>query len=418
MRDDTEFYRAFEERYRGSRESIKQRLSAYRPFLEPLLEAGVGSKVIDLGCGRGEWLELTTDLGFEPVGVDVDAGMLDAAKAQGLKVEQADAIEFLKNQPDSSVAVVSGFHIAEHLPFHVLQELVRQAHRVLASGGLLILETPNPENLTVGAESFYLDPTHERPLPPGLLSFLPEYYGFRRQRVLRLQEPEWLKQERQAVRLQDVFVGVSPDYAVVAQKACSQQLSNLLDEAFSEECGLTLATLSDEYDETINSALARNTERIERALVELEQLKTRTVAAEDLLGAVYASRSWRITAPLRWTTRQFQLVRQHGLKTRCKVLARKAATPLLSSAVTFVKNKPFLRRFSVSLLRRLGLYARVQRLYHGGSFYSSTGNHGQPFEKYQRAPETLEGLSPDARQAYFKLRMAMDQKTDSKRNQA
>ncbi len=216
----TNFYRAFEERYRGSRELIAGRLGAYLPFVLPLLDVYKPAATVDLGCGRGEWLELLTQRGFEASGVDLDAGMLAACTERGLRVVQQDALDCLKSLPDESQTIVSGFHIVEHIPFDVLDAIVRQAMRVLKPGGLLILETPNPENLVVGTSSFYLDPTHIRPIPPMLLSFLPEHYGFARVRTLRLQEEHGFL-GRAEITLMDVLGGVSPDYSVVAQKAAA-----------------------------------------------------------------------------------------------------------------------------------------------------------------------------------------------------
>src|SRR5690606_8726090 len=189
----------------------------YVDFLRPLLAISSSRKALDLGCGRGEWLELLGSLGYAAHGVDMDAGMLEDCFARGLSAQQGDAIAYLKAQPDNSIAVVSGFHIAEHLPFPVLQELIEHALRVLEPAGLLILETPNPENLRVGSMTFHMDPTHNKPLPPGLLSFLARHYGFERAQVLRLQESVSLRAAPTA-SLVDVFQGVSPDYAVVAQK--------------------------------------------------------------------------------------------------------------------------------------------------------------------------------------------------------
>ena len=115
------FYRAFEERYRGSRELIKGRLVAYRPFVEPLLEAYPSATALDLGCGRGEWLELLVESGFKPIGVDLDKGMLEACLERGLPVEQGDALAYLSALPDESQAVVSAFHVVEHITFDQLR---------------------------------------------------------------------------------------------------------------------------------------------------------------------------------------------------------------------------------------------------------------------------------------------------------
>jgi O-antigen chain-terminating methyltransferase len=183
-----EFYRAFEDRFRGSRELIRSRLAIYTPFLDLVQKRAGDDVALDLGCGRGEWLELLRDRNFDATGVDLDESMLAACRERNLSVIKGDAIEYLKKIPDSSLTLISGFHVAEHLPFEKLQVLVYEAHRALKPGGILILETPNPENFQVSTLTFYLDPTHNHPIPPQLLSFLTEYYGFDRNKIVRLQE--------------------------------------------------------------------------------------------------------------------------------------------------------------------------------------------------------------------------------------
>lgn len=163
------FYRAFEDRHRDSRELIKSRLRVYLPFVEPLCSYYDEAKALDLGCGRGEWLELMQEAGLDAQGVDLDDGMLVACRERNLKVQIGDAVNFLKKLPGTSHVIVTGFHIAEHVPFPYLQILVEESLRVLKPGRLLILETQNPENIVVGATNFFLDPTHQRPIPPLLL---------------------------------------------------------------------------------------------------------------------------------------------------------------------------------------------------------------------------------------------------------
>jgi SAM-dependent methyltransferase len=254
MSDD--FYRTFEEQFRGSRAVVKSRLQSYLPFVTPLLDHFRPAPAIDLGCGRGEWLEILREHGFEARGVDIDDAMLAACHDLDLEVETRDALGFLKELPDASQAIVSGFHIAEHIPFQDLKDLVKEAMRVLKGGGILILETPNPENLVVGTSSFYLDPTHQRPLPPKLLEFIPEYVGFKRTKVVRLQESEAVL-NRQGPTLFDVLYGASPDYAVVAQKDGPVGLLAVTSPAFAAEYGLTLETLADRYQKHIDSRLAQ-----------------------------------------------------------------------------------------------------------------------------------------------------------------
>lgn len=273
-----EFYRAFEDRFRGSRELIKSRLRVYLPFVEPLTDLYADAQAVDLGCGRGEWLELLMEARFQAQGVDLDDGMLTACRDLGLNVRTSDAVGFLKELPAASQVVVSGFHIAEHIHFSDLQALVQESLRVLKPGGMLILETPNPENIVVGTNNFYLDPTHQRPIPPPLLSFLPEYYGFERVKLLRLQEPPELF-DGKVPTLLDVLGSVSGDYAVVAQKAAAPEQMKLFDVAFEKDYGLTLQTLAQRFEERIAMA------------------ETRAEQAEAMLERIRGSRLWRA---VRW----------------------------------------------------------------------------------------------------------------------
>lgn len=242
------FYRAFEERYLGSRELIKTRRSQYIPFVEPFKNIYHNGKIFDIGCGRGEWLSLMKEMGMEVLGVDLDDGMLQGCRELSLPAEKGDAVEFLKTLESESRVVISAFHVVEHITFDELRSVVIEALRILKPGGLLIMETPNPENIVVATSNFYLDPTHKRPIPSQLLSFLPEYYGFKRVKVLRLQESASLL-NNQLPTLMNVFSGVSPDYAVVAQKYATAKEMKLFDKAFEKDYGLTLEALAQRYDE-------------------------------------------------------------------------------------------------------------------------------------------------------------------------
>src|SRR5690606_29932220 len=139
----------------GSRPDILSRLGIYLPFIKPLLSIYPEAKAIDLGCGRGEWLELLQNNGFSAYGIDLNEGMMEPAKQIGLSVIKDEAISFLKKLPDQSHIVISAFHLVEHIPFAEVEILVQEALRVLAPGGILIIETPNPENIVVGTANFY-----------------------------------------------------------------------------------------------------------------------------------------------------------------------------------------------------------------------------------------------------------------------
>ncbi len=268
------FYYAFEQKFRGSRESIKSRCEVYLPFIKPLREYFPQAKAVDLGCGRGEWLELLQEHGFDAQGVDINDAMLAGCRERGLEAHAGDALDFLGKLPDASQLVVSGLHIAEHIPFSELQELVSQAWRVLVAGGILILETPNPENLVVGSSSFYLDPTHQRPIPPELLAFMTEYAGFRRTKILRLQESRALANSLEP-KLLDVLTGVSPDYAVIAQKEGSARLLEATGARFAADYGLRLETLASRYQQQLDARAADEVARASQAEERLAQAEAR-----------------------------------------------------------------------------------------------------------------------------------------------
>jgi SAM-dependent methyltransferase len=274
----TPFYRAFEDKHRGSHDVIKERLRVYLPFIEQLKSLYQDCLALDIGCGRGEWLETLQENGFQAIGVDLDEGMLEACKARNLPAEKAEALSYLETMPSESLVLLTGFHIVEHIPFDDLKKLVIEAHRVLKPGGLLIFETPNAENLIVGTQNFYLDPTHERPIPYMLLEFLMEYSGFSRSKLLRLQENPDLDNHKQLV-LMNVLGGVSPDYAVVAQKNANDLDVSAFDLAFKADYGLGLDELARRYDSML-------LERHSEMKVTLELLAGKEIFFSERMGSL------------------------------------------------------------------------------------------------------------------------------------
>lgn len=313
-----DFYYAFEAKFRGSKELIKKRLEVYSPFLEALKNSLGIAGALDLGCGRGEWLELLKEKGFDPQGVDIDEQMLATCKDSGLSVQASDALEYICRVPDESLSLVSAFHLIEHVDFGTLQRLIIEAKRILVPGGLLILETPNPDNIVVGTSRFYLDPTHQRPIPAELLSFLVENSGFDRAKVLGLQESIDLLVD-DSPTLIDVLTGVSPDYAVVAQKNCGKDVALNFDIVFGRHYGLSLNELCIRFQDRID----RVDIKLSDTYTAIQDMRTHAIGLEDRLSAVYNSTSWRITAPIRWVGVQFYRLRNEGVKTRLRAAVSK-----------------------------------------------------------------------------------------------
>ncbi len=216
-------YVAFEATFRGSRDEVKQRQSIYLSHLSAAQAGTQDRPVVDLGCGRGEWLELLREHQLTGKGVDHNQVMLGICRSLNLDVVEADALYFMSNLPDSSAGAVTAFHVIEHLPFDILTALLDQALRVLKPGGLLILETPNPGNVMVGSQHFYLDPTHLKPLPIPMMQFFVEAKGFCHSHILTLHPnpaaviPLTSPADSASRRLNELFGGPQ-DYAIIAER--------------------------------------------------------------------------------------------------------------------------------------------------------------------------------------------------------
>lgn len=216
------FYLEFENRFRGSEAEIKQKQQPYiKVFDKTKFDRSL--PVADLGCGRGEFLELLTEHGFKALGVDLNEAMVARARKQGHEAVQNDGISFLMSQKSGSLGGVTGFHLAEHIPFEDLLTLIAEAYRCLAKGGVLLLETPNPESVFVGAFTFHYDPSHLKPLPPAIVEFAAQFKGFRQTEIMRLQ-PELTKEDIAKATKNTTLQGALQrlygprDYALVAYK--------------------------------------------------------------------------------------------------------------------------------------------------------------------------------------------------------
>jgi 2-polyprenyl-3-methyl-5-hydroxy-6-metoxy-1,4-benzoquinol methylase len=216
-------YAALQDEFRGSRQEIKERLSVYLP---KFAVAGIGSDsmpILDVGCGRGEWLELLRERQLQATGIDVNRVVLAICKERGLPVAEAEAIAHLQSLAEASLGAVTAFHVIEHLALPQLLDLLDAAWRALKPGGVAVFETPNPNNMFVSSRYFYLDPTHRHPIPPALGRFLAEARGFERVEILELHP--WPVEHRVetstcgdvAARFNELFYGPQ-DYAIIGWK--------------------------------------------------------------------------------------------------------------------------------------------------------------------------------------------------------
>jgi O-antigen chain-terminating methyltransferase len=210
-------YASFEDQFRGSREEVKNRLRVYLPVLR---DAEVSEDVLDIGCGRGEWLELLAAEGVSGRGVDHNRIFVEQCRHSGLDVLEEDALRYLRSLPDRSLKAITSFHTVEHFPFETLVKLLDESVRVLKPGGLLILETPNPENFMVGSCNFYTDPTHRNPIPSPTLQFLLEARGLYRTRIMKLRPWDAAKIEgdTEIIKRFNEYFYSAPDYGIIGWK--------------------------------------------------------------------------------------------------------------------------------------------------------------------------------------------------------
>jgi SAM-dependent methyltransferase len=175
-------YFAFETRMRGSSEEVRRR---QRPYVDDFRDA---APVLDVGCGRGEFLALLREAGIEARGVDADADMVAYARGEGLEVERADALTYLDILEDGTLGGVFAAQVVEHLPPQVLLRLLELAVAKLRPGGILVAETINPLS-PLALRHYFADLTHAQPLVPETLVLLARHAGFPETQVRFLNEP-------------------------------------------------------------------------------------------------------------------------------------------------------------------------------------------------------------------------------------
>ncbi len=186
-----EFYDRFESRFRGSADLLKSRFeSRYRERLVSLLQqsaSGNTPRLLDLGCGRGEFLDFAKALGFETGGVDSSSAAVKTAQFEH-EIVVGDLLAYLRKQPSESATAITCFHVIEHIPPRICRNLFIDAIRVLKPGGVFLVETPSLNSAIVASRQFFLDPTHKFPVHPEYLAFLAADCGFAPAELLEFEE--------------------------------------------------------------------------------------------------------------------------------------------------------------------------------------------------------------------------------------
>jgi len=173
---DDALYISLEDHFRGDKATVRQRQMEYLPYISHIVSDQF--PLIDLGCGRGEWLQVLKENRLSARGIDSNTACVAECTENGLSASLGELLDTLTQLPDASCGSITMFQVLEHLPFDVVVNVLREARRVLIPGGVFIGEVPNSETLRVGASTFWIDPTHQRPLFPAVLAFLASSVGF------------------------------------------------------------------------------------------------------------------------------------------------------------------------------------------------------------------------------------------------
>jgi 2-polyprenyl-3-methyl-5-hydroxy-6-metoxy-1,4-benzoquinol methylase len=204
--EDASAYRMFEDIFRGAEDFIRDRQRVYVDLLanhEP---------VLDVGCGRGELLDLLREAEIEARGIDVDGGMVAYCREKGHDVKLAEATEYLDRQRDRSLGAIFAAQVIEHMPYEALIRFFALARTKLADGGILIMETVNPHSIPA-LKTFWVDLTHEKPIFPEVALALCHIHGFESARVFFPNGGGRLEEDRRQ----------QGEYAVVATVARAAQ---------------------------------------------------------------------------------------------------------------------------------------------------------------------------------------------------
>ncbi len=374
---DENFYLRFENLHRGDSKTLLAKFRVYEPIISLICNETNNPKFLDIGCGNGEFSTFISSFGGDVIGIEKNSAYLKGENNKILLVH-SDALTWLKRQDDSSFDFVSAIHVIEHLEFSYLYEMVGEIKRVLKENGIILFETPNPDNVTVATKNFYTDPTHLRLIPSSLLSFVIKDHGFSVTHKWGVNESPHVEK---STCIYDVIGGASPDYTIfglVKENAFGGKLENVLRSAK----GRSTKEMSDLFEARYQhdySIISKELKKIENKIFEqncyyrdqMYEVSKEIVrlrhAFELEISSIYKSKSWKITAPLRFVA--------NGLRVGKKII---------SDALVSLKNNS-VRDFFAIYLEKCRRFVMSTL----GDMEKKNWNHrglkrGTFFEKYKR----------------------------------
>lgn len=339
-----DLYSDFEEAFRGPRAEIVAKLSGYAGLLSECAKQ-IEPHALDVGCGRGEWLQLLERHGFAATGVDSNPHFVEQCRAFSLQAICADAFDYLRSLPDHSYSLVSAFHLIEHLNHAQITLLLAESLRILRPGGLLLLETPSIDNLLVASKAFYSDPTHITPIHPEALCFLLKQIGFGWSTVLYINGG--IEAGAPYNQIQRIFNGVAQDACILASPLVP-------DGSFRE--GRQWRNALNHSPTTLEAVYQYNQVTSDT----LQELQVRLISSEARLADIDL-----LVSRLRWWLHPFLVLRRQMLRlvAACRQPCSTLKLFIHATGLTSRRHRTMLSK----LLKRFGLYyvsfALYQRVY-------------------------------------------------------
>ncbi len=381
---DKYFYLRFEDLHRGEKADIISRFKKYGRTLSFLAEKSDAPAFLDLGCGRGEFLSYLASLKITATGIEKNISLAPEKLDKSVEIIEGDALSWLRTTKDNSYDFISAIHVIEHLEFPYFYELTREIKRVLKKNGVVLFETPNPDNLLVATSNFYVDPTHLRLIPQKLVEFVLNDTGFYKTFSWGVNESST---RPKIPKVSDILGGSSPDYAIFGL-ANQTPLSSKIEEVLGEKKGLTTKELCESFEERYlkdYTELLERQKKIEDNIYDQNcfhrdqyiQVTQEIYRVKDIfeneLERIYSSRSWKITAPLRQIAR----------------LVRKCSSIFVNLKINFARMsfREFLQNYRTKVSSLL--YALLDGSAEGETVSKDESVKGVFYKRYKRLLASL-----------------------------
>ena len=331
----SDFYFKFENRFRGDEDSILKGLSIYDVLIHQIISKVSNPKILDVGCGRGEFLQKWKKYTPNVVGIENDEKMATICRSKGLEIIEDNAICSFQKLSDKSISVITIFHMIEHLQYDQLFELLNECSRTLQDDGVLIIETPSIDNLIVSTKNFYIDYSHKTHINPDSFSFMVENLGFDKVKHYFLRGGPLKDAEHS--KLTRLLNGVAQDILFIATKSRSMS-NNLFDinKDWQSELsiGITTMTAAVDFD------LAR--------LQEYKSLEEKILAQKNLI-----NQQGKLLGDINQELQYFLIILRffnRGLKLSLRLLKIliRFSIKILTKLFHFLLKFPFLKKILLS----------------------------------------------------------------------